>query len=55
MDQTQAVQRQMPTPTTPSMTSPDQMPQKKSGWFKWVIIILLILVIGGLAWYILTP
>jgi len=57
MDQVQAVQR--PTPSVanqPMGAAPDQMVQKKSGWAKWLILILVILiVIGGLAWWFLTP
>lgn len=54
MDQTQMqpMQRQ---PIMRPMNRDQVAPPKKAGWFKWVLIILLILIIGGLAWYILTP
>ena len=45
MDQTQAVQRPMPSASNQPMGAipSDKMVEKKSGgWFKWVIIILWI-------------
>ena len=62
MDQTQAVQP-APTPApnapmTPSASAAPAMGEapKKSGWLKWTIIILLILiVVGGAGYWILAP
>ena len=53
MDQTQAVQRPMPSASSQPVGSvpSDQMVEKKSGgWFKWVIIILAILIVLGLVY-----
>lgn len=45
-------------PTQPPPVAAQQVPQgqiaeKKSGWLKWVIIVLAVLIVlGGLAWWI---
>jgi hypothetical protein len=54
MDQMQSVQTpaQAPMAVQPGV---GQAPKKKGGWLKWVIIVLIVLIVGGLAWWILTP
>ena len=54
MDQVQTVQRPTPGVVAQPVAASNQMPQKKSGWFKWVIIILVILIVVGVAWWIFT-
>ncbi len=53
MDQVQAVQRPMPMNQPTGVAN--QGIKKKSGLLKWLIIILVILIVGGLAWWIFTP
>ena len=56
MDQVQAVQKPIPSVANqPKGFASDQMVEKKSGWGKWLIILVILLVLGGLVWWIFTP
>ena len=48
----QPVQQPMPTQPQP-IPQGQEVVEKKSGWFKWLIIVLVVLIVlGGLAWRI---
>ena len=56
MEQVQAVQKPMQSVSNPPRGfALDQNVEKKSGWTKWIIILVVLLVLGGLAWWIFTP
>lgn len=56
MEQVQQVQQPAPIGMNqPQVISTNQMPAKKSGWLKWIIIILVVLILGLGAWWLFTP
>ncbi len=54
MNQVQTVQKPVPVASAQpkeEQVIQDEMVEKKSGWFKWLLIILVILIVGfGIAW-----
>ena len=53
MDQTQQMPRAPAMPSQPAQQpmAQEQPAEKKGGWFKWLMIILAILIIGGAVAY----
>lgn len=54
MDQTQVVAQPRTQPAGETMTGAPVEP-KKSGWLKWVIIALVVLIVGAGLYYWLIP